>query len=75
MVGAAVANQLVPASVTAAAAAISESSPGSLGMPVFPFPASFAQFGLPAGAFGIVNPTFVVVDPTLVLQGNLAVLQ
>jgi hypothetical protein len=74
LVGAAVGGQLVQASVGAAAAAISENSPGSLGVPVFPFPASFAQFGLPAaGAFGVVNPTLVVVDPTLVFQGNLGV--
>jgi hypothetical protein len=60
-----VAQYLLTGSVSAAATAIS-------GVPVFPFPASFAPFGLPStGAFGVVSPTLVLVDPTLVLQGNL----
>jgi glucodextranase-like protein len=70
-----VAQYLLNGSVSAAATAISTGdTPGSLGVPVFPFPASFATLGLPStGGFGVVNPTFVVSDPTLVLQGSMGV--
>jgi hypothetical protein len=75
LIGAAVAQDLLSGSVSAAATAISTGgSPGLVGLPVFPFSSSFATFGLPgAGAFGVVGPTLVVSDPTLVLRGGLGV--